>query len=67
MSRDVSMSTAIRVNRTRIDGAAFTGVASKSKRPTHKGRSLGLYWLVSDFELRRARVFGTFREDPATI
>ena len=40
MSRDVSMLTAIRVNRTQMGEADFHSVVSKSKRPTYKGRSL---------------------------
>ncbi len=65
MSRDVSMLTAIRVNRTRMTEADFVGTVSKSKRPTLKG---AVSWFVTGwFELRRARVFGGFRENPATI
>ena len=57
MSRDVSMSTAIRVNRTRMGEAHFMSVVSKSKRPTHKGRSLWFVnWLGSNYAARGCSV-----------
>ncbi len=66
MSRDVSMLTAIRVNRTRLAEADFVGHRFKIKETDPQRGGLSVCKLAR-FELRRARVFGGFRENPATI